>query len=159
MPKDKSKPGYVDELEREAKEIVSKMSVIEAVAINNPAAYMLGRLLRLKYPQVQEQAEYSTQAEALTILMKVSHLNREQLAFRLGVSVPMIDKATAGTYGGNFHSETLEKCEELARLCNLPVMVKFFHVLKTYSLKNVKRGVMRDPTTDWWKDQTYERRR
>jgi hypothetical protein len=136
------------------------IAVIKAVQAANPAAYLLGRLLRIKRPQTIEPVNgYTTQAEAITVLMQVSHLNREAMAFKLGISVSMLDKASSGTIGGTFHISTLERAETLAKLCNLPKMVKFFHVLHTHYRKNSKMGAVRNPSTEWWDEDPYGKKR
>lgn len=131
---------------------------LQNCAVNNPAAFLLGRLLRVKRPQVREQLEYSSQAEALTILMQVSDLGREQMAFRLGISVSMLDKATAGQPDGRFHADTLKNAIELASICNLPVMSKFFHILRVHSINTIKRGSNKKRIAKTWWDEEQESR-
>lgn len=132
--------------------------ILRDCAVNNPAAFLLGRLLRIKRPKVREQLEYSSQAEALTILMQVAGLNREQMAFRLGISVSMLDKATAGQPDGRFHADTLKNAIELASICNLPVMSKFFHILQVHSINNIKRGSNKKKIAKNWWDEEQESR-
>lgn len=131
---------------------------LQACSVNNPAAFLLGRLLRIKRPQIREQLEYSSQAEALTVLMRVADLGREQMAFRLGISVSMLDKATADQPDGRFHADTLKKAIELAAMCNLPVMSRFFHILRVHSINNVKRGSNKKKIAKNWWDEEQESR-
>lgn len=140
-------------------ELSSKdLQALRECAANNPAAFLLGRLLRVKRPQVREQLEYSSQAEALTILMQMSDLGREQMAFRLGISVSMLDKATAGQPDGRFHADTLKKAIEMASICNLPVMSKFFHILRVHSINNIQRGSNKKKIAKNWWDEEQESR-
>lgn len=118
----------------------------------NPAANLIFRILQLKCPKPLEPEQYTSQAEALTILRQVSGLKREEMAFRLGTSISMLDKAEGGTAGGRFQIEQLEKAQHMAIICNLPVMAQFFHILHIHTRKHAKRGPKRD-SAQWWKDE------
>lgn len=129
---------------------------LDACAVNNPAAFLLARLLRVKRSPYPEQQEYTSPAEALTILMQVAELDRESMATRLCISTSMLDKATAGQPDGRFHADTLKKAIELAEVCNLPVMARFFHIVRVHSINNIKRGSNKKKIAkDWWDDDQY----
>lgn len=130
--------------------------VLQECSVNNPAATLLARLFHVRRPQYREQPEYSSQAEALTILMQVAELGREEMAFRLCISTSMLDKATAGQPDGRFHANTLERAMSLATMCNLPVMARFFHILRVHSTHNIKRGSdKKQIAKNWWDEDKY----
>ena len=117
----------------------------------NEAAALIERLLRLKRPQLKEKESYFSMAEALTILSRVSGLSREDVAFRLGISVSMLDKATAGVHGGNLNAIELERVIVLARECNLPRMVEYLRIMHIEARSRPIRGTKVGEGRKWWR--------
>ena len=116
----------------------------------NPAADLLGRILRIKHPKTIESS-YTYQGEALMKLRKISGLTVQQMALKLGISVPQYDKSESGQYGGNMSIDQLSKAMKLALQCNLPQMAAFFRLLHASTRGKPKRGPKANES-DWWKN-------
>lgn len=117
----------------------------------NPAAFIILKALHIGFPRPEEPTEYYSQAEALMLLRATSRLKREDMAFRLGISVQQYDRAESGSYGGKLTLDIIEKCYKMARMCNLPLMARFFHILKTHS-KGHKQTSQKD-NLKWWEEK------
>lgn len=125
--------------------------LVRSLHQTNPAALIIARALSIGFPRPEEPAEYYSQAEALMLLRITSKLKREDMAFRLGISVQQYDRAESGSYGGKLTINTIEKCHKIALMCNLPLMARFFHILKTHS-KGSKQAGQKD-NLKWWEEK------
>lgn len=107
----------------------------------NPGAVLVAQLLKAKMDALpQEPASYTDIAEVLSILKAVSGLNQVQLAERLGVSAALLSKAENSRYEGDFQAPLLKIMENLARDCNLTVMVEHLKMLGMFARNKRRRG-------------------
>jgi hypothetical protein len=116
----------------------------------NHAAILIHRILRIRRPRPVEPDQYESQSEALMILRRHLSLTRDQMAFKLGLTVPMLDKAESGTL--RLQLDELTRVEKLARISNLPVMSRFFHILHISTRQHKKLGAPKT-TAKWWKEE------
>src|SRR6202030_2432048 len=88
--------------------------------------------------------------QAFTFLREHSQMDRGTFAFKLGVSVPMVEKIESGAYGGHPQMETVSRGIELAENFRLPIMVVYLGHIRTHLRLKPRRGPKPATQQDVW---------
>jgi transcriptional regulator with XRE-family HTH domain len=106
----------------------------------NAAVNFYGKLLRRRRGVAQEPERYANPAQAFSALREHSHLSRESLAFKLAISVPMLEKIESGAYGGSPQLDTVDRAIALATAYQLPSLAKYLGFIHTHLRMKPRRG-------------------
>ncbi len=118
--------------------------------IVNPAAQFYAKVLHRRRPMPQEPARYANPAQAFSFLREHSHMERELLAFKLGISVPQLMKIEAGAYGGQPQMDTVNRAIELANSYRLSGLATYLGFIHTHLRLKPRRGPKPAGTQEPW---------
>lgn len=109
-------------------------------AVTNSAVEFYRQILFNRRPRPIEPQRYMSPAHAFTTLRKASHLSQAQMAFRLGISLPQLEKIEAGSHGGNAQLGTIDRAMELAKGFALHGVHDFLNKFRNEVKRHPKRG-------------------
>jgi len=115
----------------------------------NQGAALIERMLISKRRLHREPDEYTSLAEILCSLRKVSELSQKEIAFRLGIAEGTLAKAEAGMPGTMFQFPTLERLLKLVNDCYLPQMAKSVKAIMLFVRKKKQRGPKKHEGPFW----------
>ncbi len=106
----------------------------------NPAVEILLEALMRRRPQPKEPVRYANPAHAFGTLRRYAYLTQEQMAFKLFISKPMLEKIETGAYGGSPQIATVERAIELAKDYFLPGIATYLKHYYTHLRMKPRRG-------------------
>ncbi len=116
----------------------------------NPAVNFYREVLNRRRPAAREPERYVNTAHAFGALREHAHMSREEFAFKLGLSLPMVVKIEAGSYGGNPQLDTVDRARELAADYGLPSVAMFLKHIHTHLRTKPRRGPKPASRGDVW---------
>lgn len=119
----------------------------------NAAVQFYVEVLKRRRPTPYEPERYVNPAQAFSALRKYSYISREEMAFKLGISVSMLEKIEAGAHGGQPQLQTVDRALILARDYHLPGVERFLGFIHTKLRTMAKRGPKPIGQTPWYEEE------